>query len=402
MNAEKKIIRAIVYLTIHDPVFACLAMLLARRPMPEEHRKLFEAARGFTPTMGTDGVNLFYNPEFVEKLDERDLIGVIVHEALHVAMKHVLRRGDRDIELWNIACDYAINPMVQQSGYRLPNGALLDNKYDNMSAEQIYELLRRQASGASPQQSAAAGMGAVFDCPELQDVASGKKTIQEIEDKINRAVQAAAQAAKQAGKLPKFIERVVEEARSVPIDYRELLRDWLSKSIYKNDYSWVMPNRRYAAHGVYLPGLAPEEDQVNILFLVDCSGSISNEDLGLFEEQIGHVLQMFKATYHVVYFDTCVQHTQDVDHTEMPIKLQAKGGGGTDFREAMAYAARYAEENDVQALLCFTDLATNDFGDPPGVPVLWMNHYRHNDNAQVPFGTIIPLFRIGEDNRRPA
>ena len=55
------------------------------------------------PTMATDGKSIFYNAEFTDALSEAELDGVKVHEAYHRILKHHLRMGKRDAELWNIA-----------------------------------------------------------------------------------------------------------------------------------------------------------------------------------------------------------------------------------------------------------------------------------------------------------
>ena len=71
-------------------------------------------------TMATDGISLFYNPEFVETLNAAELIGVLAHEVMHPALQHHTRRGDRSQARWNMACDYAINPMLLDAGLTLP------------------------------------------------------------------------------------------------------------------------------------------------------------------------------------------------------------------------------------------------------------------------------------------
>ena len=48
------------------------------------------------PTMATDGVSLYYNPEFVDTLTTATLAGVLAHEVLHPALQHHLRRSKRD------------------------------------------------------------------------------------------------------------------------------------------------------------------------------------------------------------------------------------------------------------------------------------------------------------------
>ncbi|HEY4047126.1 MAG TPA: hypothetical protein VGM27_09700, partial [Acidobacteriaceae bacterium] len=92
-------------------------------------------------TMATDGVSLYFNPEFVEKLGSAELIGTLAHEVMHPALQHHTRRADRSPKRWNMACDYAINAMLVDAGLTLPKGVLLDHRFRGMSAERIYNLL---------------------------------------------------------------------------------------------------------------------------------------------------------------------------------------------------------------------------------------------------------------------
>jgi hypothetical protein len=42
-------------------------------------------------------------------------------------MSHMVRRGDRDLQLWNYACDYAVNLVLQESRFPLGEGWLIDS-----------------------------------------------------------------------------------------------------------------------------------------------------------------------------------------------------------------------------------------------------------------------------------
>src|SRR5277367_2237208 len=92
-------------------------------------------------TMATDGVSLFYNPDFVATLNAATLAGTLAHEVMHPALHHHVRRSGRDPKLWNQACDYAINPLLVDAGLSLPDGVLIDDRFRGMSSEQIYNLL---------------------------------------------------------------------------------------------------------------------------------------------------------------------------------------------------------------------------------------------------------------------
>ena len=97
-------------------------------------------------TMATHGLSLYYNPDFVETLNAATLAGTLAHEVMHPALHHHVRRSGRDPKRWNMACDFAINPLLVDAGLNLPEGVLLDNRFRGMSAEQIYNLLESEAS----------------------------------------------------------------------------------------------------------------------------------------------------------------------------------------------------------------------------------------------------------------
>src|ERR1700735_4192402 len=114
------------------------------------------------PTMATDGVSLFYNPDFVETLNAATLAGTLAHEVMHPALHHHVRRSGRDPKRWNVACDFAINPLLVDAGLSLPEGVLIDDRFRGMSAEQIYNLLETEAaedsgSGSGDKESGAEG-----------------------------------------------------------------------------------------------------------------------------------------------------------------------------------------------------------------------------------------------------
>ena len=104
-------------------------------PFVESHR---------TDTMATDGKTIFFNRTFVQNSTDDDLLAVLFHEGLHVSLGHHLRRGNIDPTTWNVAADYAINLIVQQARLALPDGALVDEQYRGLTAEQIARLLKQK------------------------------------------------------------------------------------------------------------------------------------------------------------------------------------------------------------------------------------------------------------------
>lgn len=105
------------------------------------------------PTACTDGRKIYFCPKFINELSDGELDFVLMHEILHVALRHCLRTGDRDPQLFNIACDIVVNSnillaegmdinavTIKKYGalmHKAPNGEE-GNKY---TAEEVYEML---------------------------------------------------------------------------------------------------------------------------------------------------------------------------------------------------------------------------------------------------------------------
>src|SRR5215469_10081320 len=152
MSASGRIQKARTALLLDHPFFGSLLFRLKDQPSLA------------VTTMATDGVSLLWNPEFVETLNAATLAGTLAHEVMHPSLHHHLRRSGRDPKRWNIACDYAINPLLLDAGLKLPECVLVDNRFRGMSAEQIYNLLETEADSGQDRnennQNGAAGDGA--------------------------------------------------------------------------------------------------------------------------------------------------------------------------------------------------------------------------------------------------
>ena len=91
----------------------------------------------------TDGRNIFLNPEFLSSLPSQQQDGLILHELLHAALLHPSRLKERQPMFWNIAADIIVNGMIsQQSGVELPPLGLRDESLEQLSVEEVYELLQ--------------------------------------------------------------------------------------------------------------------------------------------------------------------------------------------------------------------------------------------------------------------
>jgi predicted metal-dependent peptidase len=394
-----RIQKARTTLLLDHPFFGTLLFRLGGRPTSS------------IATMATDGVSLFYNPQFVETLNAAELAGVLAHEVMHPALQHHTRRGDRECARWNMACDYAINPMLIDAGLTLPKDVLIDNRFRGMSAERIYNLIEEDekeegttsqsesqpenGSGGSEDgshqndpcgdepsaPSTPGGIGQVLDAP-AQEAEDGHSIAEQARE-WQIAVEQAEIVAKVAGKLPRGAVRAVEAAQAAKVHWRELLRRAWSDTI-PADYNWTRPNRRHVWSGLYLPGIE-SEGVGEIAIAVDCSGSVGARQLGLFEAEVQSILAGQRPLLvHVLYFDAAVQkvETYPAGH---PVSLSPVGGGGTDFRPCF----NWIKDHGVvpQTLVFLTDLCGTFPSDVPQYPVIWAS----TETRKAPFGQVVPM-----------
>jgi predicted metal-dependent peptidase len=359
--------------------------------------------------MATDGVSLFYNPDFVETLNAATLAGTLAHEVMHPALHHHVRRSGRDPKRWNVACDFAINPLLVDAGLSLPDGVLIDNRFRGMSAEQIYNLLESESetehnsgneggddehggedsteeeSGDGDSNSPSApitdgGIGQVLDAP-LPD--EGAPTIEEQAREWDVPVNQATTVARQAGKVPAGLNRTLEGAAEASVDWREMLRRLWSETT-PADYSWMRPNRRHLWTGLYLPGVV-REGVGEVAIAVDCSGSVSARQLRLFEEEARSILEGQRPErVYVLYFDAVGQKVETYEAGQR-IDLNPVGGGGTEFGPCF----EWLDERGIrpQALVFLTDLYGSFPPCAPAYPVLWAS----TGSQKAPFGEVIPM-----------
>jgi predicted metal-dependent peptidase len=392
-----KLTKARVQLLFQQPFFATLCLRLTLIPGPVR-------------TMATNGKVIYYNPTFVGSLTPEEVQGVLAHEVLHCALAHHCRRGSRRPRLWNVAADYAINPIVLQNGLSLPAGALVNAEYAGLSAEEIYARLSREGSGDDQTQNqsqpnsgggSSPSPGSSGDCDELSapqawdfgevldasDEAGSPATQAEITRQANEwaiAAEQATQTANSCGHAPAGIDRCLKEARESRQDWRSILRDFIAATVAA-DYRWFPPNRRYVTSGLYLPSMY-REGVGKIVIGVDTSGSIGDEELKQFAGEISAISEQAQPELiHVVYCDAAVHSTQDFGPFD-PITLEPQGGGGTDFRPVF----HWVEENDVEpvCLIYLTDLCCHSYpAVPPPFPVLWVTDSRRT----APFGETIRI-----------
>jgi predicted metal-dependent peptidase len=338
-------------------------------------------------TASTDGFSVFYNEKFFESLTPAEAKGVLAHEVMHVANLHHTRRAHRDIKKWNKACDYAINQMLIDSGFVLPDGVLIDKRFVNMSAEDIYAQLPNEPNGQGNGNNGTGQGNDPGQCGGVQDAPAETQTeMQQRETETKQLIAQAAQAAQAQGKLPAHLKRFIDEMLEPVVSWVDVLNNFITE-IARNDYSFKMPNNRYIAQNLYMPTLRNVEKGKFVL-MVDTSGSINETLLNKFAAEMQNILTDVAHTISVMYIDSELyeQHIQEFESDD-ELKLTPQGGGGTDFKPGFEYLQK--ELIECAAVVYFTDGYCNSFPDTPDAPVLWAVH--NNKKFAPPFGEIVHI-----------
>lgn len=384
-----RIITARVGLLLRHPFFGNMATRLR-----------ITAADEFIPTAAVDGRNLFFNTQFFNAMDNKEIEFVIAHEILHMVFDHLTRREDRNPYLYNVACDYIVNNMLVRD--RIGTKPKLvdcfqDFKYDGWTSEEVYDDLFENAEKIDIDQ-----LGEMLDehfewgeGPGNDDDAdgdtSGKSKVmseadkQRIKDEIKEAMMAAAQSAG-AGNTPGEIQRLIKELTEPKMNWRQLLRQQIQSTI-KSDYTFIRPSRKGWHTGAILPGMNFEET-IDLCVAIDMSGSIGNDQAKDFLSEVKGIMDEYKDYKITVWcFDTKVYNEQEfsADTGDDINEYQVMGGGGTDFMVNWTYM----KDQDIQPkkFLMFTDgYAWDSWGDPDYCDTLFIIHSHHDKNLEAPFG----------------
>lgn len=380
MNHDKRISRARAGLIISAPFYATLAMGL----------EVIE--RDDIETMATDGDSLFYNPSFVDELSDPELRGVVAHEVMHVANLHHTRRNGRDADQWNIACDYVINETLISEGFTLPDGALIDARFNGMSADQVFSALgkdKKDQQGDAPKEGQGDDKGQGQGAPDpartggIMDAAPShdKAALQAAEMDTKAKVLQAVQAANKAGEASEAMQKLAADIKTPLVDWRAVLRRYIDLSARK-DYSWSRPNRRHVASGLYLPSQVPDGLE-RLTVIIDTSGSIDRAALSTFLAELQAAVDDAQPdVVEVIQCDTRITARQEFVAGD-PIAFDLAGGGGTNMQPALDAIT------DTSACIMFTDCKFPRPLVAPHYPVLFA---RWGNGGKVPaFGELVDV-----------
>ena len=380
-------------------------------------------------TAMTDGKSIFFDIDFLSRLNENEGVFVLGHEVWHVVMMHFLRGEGLDHSTFNVATDMEVNQILENDGFIPPVDVLFPNSNhsrkctynfpDGLSAEEYYELLLKKNAidkkiggdkseqTSSNSKSGKSGKGGSplegqFDDHFNKDTnweEAGKKAmenpskdkygekgldedfqpgdlknesnVKNLAEEIRQSIVSAAQTYERTrGELPGHIKKVVSAVLDSKMSWKELLAKFITSG-FENKTSWNSPNRRFAWNGTYLP--RHDGDMMRIAIGIDTSGSCK-EDLEKFVSEIEGIAKSFGSyELHVIQCDTEVKDYQMFDEfNQIDTKaIEFKGFGGTKLKPIFDYIQ--LNDIEVSGVVVFTDGECENFEDDGSIdiPVMW-------------------------------
>ncbi|MCU7930643.1 MAG: hypothetical protein KZQ90_07580 [Candidatus Thiodiazotropha sp. (ex Codakia rugifera)] len=403
---ETKLAAARTKLILDKPFLGALVM---RLPMEE-------ANPDWCPATATDAKKFYFNPEYIDQLSLEETQFMLAHEALHCALSHFSRRQHRNKLHWDMACDYAINPLLAEDGLKPPPGSLFLPQFKGMTAEEIYPCLDEK-DDQTPldnhlyDQDNSKGSGSGKTERDISSDNEQTETDNEGEENENQQngsgstatqpppltpdeaetlniqwqqrLAGAAQQAMQVGKLDGAMARIVDHLLQPQLPWRLLLARYMT-AIARDDFSYMRPSRREG--DFILPSL--RSNQLELVVALDSSGSIHDHEMGEFLAEINALKGQMRARVTLLACDSAIAEDAPWIYEaweDFQLPTHITGGGGTHFEPVFEWVARQGLRPDL--LVYFTDAEGAFPKQAPHYPVIWLVKGRE----PIPWGQRIQL-----------
>lgn len=369
-----KLLHARMGIMMANPFFGTLLMS-AKLSLDEE-----------CDTAYTDGERICFGTEFLKGLSARETEFVMLHEIMHIVLRHCKRGTEYNRFLFNVACDIVVNSTILEA-FNMDTSVITLSQYGEsmhtvpdgregalFSAEEVYAMLLENAHKVPSHSS-----GMFIDDHSKWREDDGTA---EDDDMWTHRVMAAAETAQRmkSGKgeysLPRFAENLLGARNKRSLDWRALLRNFIEEDVC--DYSFNPPDRRFDETGFFLPDYneASEEGRVRkVLFMIDTSGSVSDETVTEAFFEIESALEQFSSVEGWLgFFDSGVKPPVPFENKDELMEIKPVGGGGTSFANMFRYIREEMQDDLPVSIVVFTD-GYDRFPDKSaamGIPVLWV------------------------------
>lgn len=342
--------------------------------------------------LATDGSSLYYQPSALLRLyrqNHKYLNRLYLHTIFHCVFRHLWMQGSRDPVLWHIACDIAVENVIDGLGRRSvtrPLTYVRRRAYEALTAgghvaaaAPAYRWLLTQTPGVQKQLAREfyADDHRLWPRPGQPDPPQQPTPqAQAAWQKIGRRMETELELhAKEAGAEGGNLAEAVKAANRSRSSYRDFLRRFcVLREEPRLDPDTFDLNFYTYGLSVYgnMPLIEPVETRESkkieeIALVIDTSYSTSGALVRSFLSETYALLKQRESFFrrmnlHIIQADNQIQRDHLVTTEDELIDLmdhfELAGGGGTDFRPAFDYVTRLCEEKKFQnlrGLLYFTD-----------------------------------------------
>jgi len=394
-NLAAAILRVVDSRTGWAPYFGAVLRGLVRREMPEA---MVEAMRaeGMAPTLAVteDGI-LFWAAEFVRTTPTETLALGLIHECMHVVLKHhercrALRVPQEMRRLANLAEDACINEEIRKLKQPPETWCYPETLHQplGLTFEERYRLIEKNTVTIKVPRCGGGGCGSCSGNsapgeppPGKKDGEGGGEGRSKAEmDRIRREVAQAVQAqeardSQSRGFLPASLARWAEEFLAPPqVPWQDKLASVVRAAVaYRPgavDFDWSKPSRRQGGLGYgvgvpIVPSYRAPVPQVGVL--IDLSGSMSRARVKAATSELQGILAAVNATVTVCTVDAELQGIKECRSLADAAEIFT-GGGSTILTPG--FEALSARQPKIELVVVLTDAEIGD-GYPDIEP-----HYR--------------------------
>ena len=314
-------------------------------------------------TAATDGKIIYYNSDFLRKLDFKEQLFVMTHEIGHIAFNHIKRSEGKNEKIWNIAADAVLNKYLEMDGLSIIDGAINIPDAINYDVQELYEKLLKEKEQQEQEnfQNQNVSQESANDNNFKNNVGHDNHSLwknalnkeNENNDEIKNTQEKCVSLEEKetfkenSKKREEILEEVESEITSHiagnssngdirntdDIGSADTNLDWrtLFDETIKYEYDWSYKNATIE-YGVVIPHFEKmpfSETEI----VVDTSGSVNEEMLKNFLRECKSILEF--SEIKVGCFDTKFYGFNDI-YSEADIdNLEFRGGGGTNFNTAV-------------------------------------------------------------------
>ena len=187
------------------------------------------------------------------------------------------------------------------------------------------------------------------------------------------------------GHMAGALQRMFKEILEPEIDWTDHIQGLVNRSIGSGNRDWRRPDRRFIGRDIYLPSASG----FGCNWLVvggDTSGSIGDKELCAYAAEIKGIIEDCKPKrLTVVWWDTKVQHVEELESAADLDNLSPKGGGGSNSKNFFKWIHDNGHEPPDMAIV-FTDLCIGFPDKEPPMPVVWASVEK---DGKAPFGEVV-------------